>query len=96
MKLLFDESVEQKHKLVLGEGLIKLLLWKSYGNKLLAAIIGHEIGHMCDTTNQESKKREYFADSKAVEFLGKTDAKNLTQAIDMNTLGRTHVQHFNG
>lgn len=81
-----ENHVEQKHKLVLGEGLIKLLLWKNYGNKLLAAIIGHEIGHMCDTDKQESKKCEYFADSKAVEFLGKADAKNLTQAIDMLTL----------
>lgn len=81
-----SEHVEQKHKLVLGEGLIKLLLWKNYGNKLLAAIIGHEIGHMCDTNKQESKKCEFFADSKAVEFLGKTDANNLIQAIDMVTL----------
>lgn len=81
-----SERVEQKHKLVLGEGLIKLLLWKNYGNKLLAAIIGHEIGHMCDANKQESKKCEFFADSKAVEFLGKADANNLTQAIDMITL----------
>ncbi|MFH1253972.1 MAG: hypothetical protein V1646_00910 [bacterium] len=81
-----SEHIEKKHKLVLGEGLIKLLLWKSYGNKLLAAIIGHEIGHMCDTNKQESKKCEFFADSKAVELLGKTDANNLTQAIDMITL----------
>ncbi|KKQ11691.1 MAG: hypothetical protein WCS92_00855 [Candidatus Babeliales bacterium] len=81
-----SETVEQKHKLVLGEGLIKLLLWKNYGNKLLAAIIGHEMGHMCDTNKQESKKCEFFADSKAVEFLGKADANNLTQAIDMITL----------
>jgi hypothetical protein len=81
-----DQWVENNHKLVIGEGLIKLLLWKNYGNKLLAAIIGHEIGHMCDANKQESKKCEFFADSKAVEFLGKNDADNLTQAIDMITL----------
>lgn len=86
VETIVDQSTEKLHKLVIGEGLIKLLLWKNYGNKLLAAIIGHEIGHMCDTNKQESKKCEFFADSKAVEFLGKTDANNLTQAIDMITL----------
>jgi hypothetical protein len=82
-----DEKIENHYKLVLGEGLVKLLLWKNYGSKLLAAIIGHEIGHMCDNNVTPSKTAEYFADSKAVEFLGKNDSDKLIQAINMITLG---------
>jgi hypothetical protein len=82
-----DKKVEKQYELVLGEGLVKLLLWKNYGKKLLAAIIGHEIGHMCDKNVTPSKTAEYFADSKAVEFLGKNDSDKLIQAINMNTLG---------
>lgn len=88
-----DKKVETHHDLVLGEGTVRLLLWKNYGNKLLSAIIGHEVGHMCDSNAVESKRAEYFADSKAVEFLGKRDAKFLEQAIDMITLA-THIYNI--
>lgn len=82
-----SKTVKKLYELVVGEGLIKLLLWKNYGEKLLSAIIAHEIGHMSDPDlSQESKRAEFFADSKAVEFVGRSDAKMLTQAIDMITL----------
>jgi hypothetical protein len=87
------EEVMANRSLVLGEGTVRLLLWKGYGDKLLSAIIAHEIGHMCDPAAGESKRAEYFADSKAVEFLGKRDARYLTQAINMITLA-THVYNI--
>jgi hypothetical protein len=81
-----NKKVKKFHKLVIGQGLLKLLLWKTYGNRLLSCIIAHEIGHMCDSISGESKRAEYFADSKAIELVGKGDAYLLTQAIDMITL----------
>ncbi len=81
-----NKKVKKFHKLVIGEGLVKLLLWKHFGSRLLSCIVAHEIGHMCDSISGESKRAEYFADSKAVEFVGKGDAHLLTQAIDMITL----------
>ena len=81
-----NKTVEKKYKRVVGEGVVKLLLWKDYGSKLLASIIAHEVGHMCDSVMGESKRAEYFAESKAIEFVGKKDAKMLCQAIDMITL----------
>jgi len=84
----FNSNIEKRYKLVIGAEAFKLLMWCSCGEKLLAAIICHEIGHMCDTEKRNPKYAEYFADTKAVCLLGKSDSKYLVQGVNMITLAR--------
>jgi hypothetical protein len=85
-KTLIKDSKLKNCTLVIGEGLLKLLLWDASGEVALASIIAHEVGHMQQEKQLQPKMAEFDADARAVHLLGKSKANELIKSINMSVL----------
>lgn len=93
-QLVKEEHIVDKNKIsniVIGAELLRLCLWRQDNLPLLAAIIGHEAGHVVYAHTSENPHHEHEADIFAVRLL--KDGTDLMTALDMVSLA---AHTFNG
>ncbi len=81
-----EKEVEKNaiNDIVIGVELVRLFIWRSDRVALLAAIIGHEVGHIVFEHQEEAVGHEHEADLFAAKLL--RNGKDLITALDMISL----------
>ena len=82
VKILKVETCE----FIIGEGMLKLLLWDVDGEHVLEGLIAHEMSHLKQDENMQPNLAEFDADASAIKLLGKDKAEELIKAINISTL----------
>lgn len=82
VKILKVENCE----FIIGEGIIKLLLWNVDGKQILEGLLAHEMSHLKQDESLQSDQAELDADASAIKLLGQDKAYLLIKAINISTL----------
>ncbi|KKQ32684.1 MAG: hypothetical protein US49_C0006G0135 [candidate division TM6 bacterium GW2011_GWF2_37_49] len=71
---------------IIGQGILKLILWDVDGEHVLEGLIAHEMSHLKQDENMQQNLAELDADASAIKLLGKNKAEELIKAINISML----------